>query len=323
MFEQSPSAFDQTIHRGQHAEAGHIVALTIAPITHQSMSATTTIKSTHIFILTPHRPSFMRATAVATAASTRKEIHRTVSVCPSFALVGPPGSGKGSYGRLLSQSFNIPLITVSTLLQQAGLDVGKGVLINDETVSEVLMDKLPSSTAFILDGYPRTVEQVNIMRAKWPSHRIVDTVVHLNVPRPVCRQKLLGRRACPVCHSNWNVADVRYGQYILPPHLPLPDGPSNQCCLDHHETGHWSKRADDDQESVVDRRLDTFYAATEPLLDLFRQDNAVFDFSPFRGFDDYTRMETQLTEWFEQRDMPVSGKHHSPMSGKSLPSSKL
>ena len=127
----------------------------------------------------------------------------------NLTIIGAPGSGKGFYGRLLAQAWGVPLITTSDVLRQAAnirtnlLDKGK--LVDCQVVSNVLLGYLLSlpEQHYILDGFPRTRLQIQLMTQTWPSHLQVQAALHLNIPDAVCQQKLMGRRHCCVCRRNY------------------------------------------------------------------------------------------------------------------------
>lgn len=184
-------------------------------------------------------------------------------------------------------------MTVSEVLKNANVDVSAGELIDDEQVSKVLVQQLPKPP-FIVDGFPRTRNQVHLMSKEWPKEIRVDAIVSLEVEREVCRQKLLGRRICPICNQNWNVADVNRGRYVLPPHLPKS---CNQCSGTEDE---WVKRPDD-TTAIIDSRLDQFYESTAPILQFYKDQDSVFQFTPYLGFDDLPRFQTALEAWLRSR----------------------
>mmetsp|Transcript_15721 Transcript_15721/g.39130 ORF Transcript_15721/g.39130 Transcript_15721/m.39130 type:complete len:351 (-) Transcript_15721:92-1144(-) len=193
----------------------------------------------------------------------------------NICLIGPPGSGKGSYGKLISKALGVPLISTSDILKRHGLifssssfssgedtnDGGgsggsgsgsgcthkqqrprdednchslSGKLIDDSVVCETLLKEfqhmeeekmklkhknqqshddrhhLHNKSGYILDGFPRTLRQINIMTKTWPQHLRIDGAIKLAVPDVVCQQKLEGRRLCLKCDGNYNVADVHY-----------------------------------------------------------------------------------------------------------------
>jgi adenylate kinase len=215
---------------------------------------------------------------------------------PNISLIGPPGSGKGSYGRLLSEALSIPLLTASTLLQKrANLDTSSGELLDDETVSRVLLNNLPSESPYFMDGFPRTMKQVELME-KWPFSLRLHAAVSLEVPREVCFQKIVGRRYCHVCDLHWNISDVSHGPFVMPPQLPEEH---HECSDEEHE---WIQREDDVPE-IIDKRLDTFYSITEPILHHYEAKHRLLRFVPYQGFEDMPRFTNTLLEWIHQVDL--------------------
>jgi adenylate kinase len=194
----------------------------------------------------------MRAAAVAATELLR---------CPktNLSLIGPPGSGKGSYGKHLAHWLGVPLVIASDVLRQLRPDciaptAHSGQLVDDETVSDALMEYLLSSFhhhhhhtppppprcfqeetdtdgdsggnggggggGYILDGFPRTMAQVRHMQDTWPVALQVQAAICLTVPDSVCVTKLLGRRHCPTCKGSFNINGVSWGEWNMPPSLP-------------------------------------------------------------------------------------------------------
>jgi adenylate kinase len=206
---------------------------------------------------------------------------------PKISLIGPPGSGKGSYGRLLAKCLSIPLITASTLLKQAKLDTSSGKLLDDATVSKILLDNLPQQQhSYFLDGFPRTMNQVKLMERDWPT--TVQAAISLDVPRQVCFEKLVGRRLCHICDRNWNVAGVQYGKFIMPPSLPES---CNRC-----DQSDWIQRPDD-KPDIIKERLDIFYETTEPILEHYEAKGTLLRFAPYGGFSDMPRFQSTVADW--------------------------
>jgi adenylate kinase len=123
-------------------------------------------------------------------------------------LIGPPGSGKGTQAKLITDKYGIPGISTGELLRaeaKAGTDLGKkieavlgkGALVSDEIVNELVAKRtLAADTAggFILDGYPRTVAQAKFLdkllaERRWPK----PAVLHLDVPDSVVTERLTKR----------------------------------------------------------------------------------------------------------------------------------
>ena len=123
-------------------------------------------------------------------------------------LIGPPGSGKGTQSKLITDKYGIPGISTGELLRaevKAGTDLGKrieavlgkGALVSDEIVNELVAKRTlqpDAANGFILDGYPRTVAQADFLDKllggrKWPK----PTVLHLDVPDSVVIDRLSQR----------------------------------------------------------------------------------------------------------------------------------
>mmetsp|Transcript_6649 Transcript_6649/g.9745 ORF Transcript_6649/g.9745 Transcript_6649/m.9745 type:complete len:223 (-) Transcript_6649:13-681(-) len=213
----------------------------------------------------------------------------------NISFIGPPGSGKGSYGQLLAQSLSIKLRTASTILKEAHLDTSSGKLLPDKKVSEILMKNIPQSP-FFLDGFPRTIEQVKLMENDWPVPLQINAAISLEVPRQVCLQKVLGRRHCAKCNQNWNVADVKCGEFIMPPLLPKECEKCDYISGRDHE---WNVR-EDDEADVIGKRLDEFYSTATPVLEYFEAKGRLLRFMPYRGFDELPRFESTLVKWAKE-----------------------
>lgn len=207
----------------------------------------------------------------------------------SLSLLGSPGSGKGFYGRPLAEAWKVPLFTVSTVLRQvlpsASLDDGK--LLDDRTVSEALLDFLrDQSTPYLLDGFPRTLAQVHLMRDHWPTP--IDTALHFAVPDFVCTAKMLGRRHCPKCDKSINVAAVHQDGFDLPPQLP-----DNYPLVCNQDACKWTIRADDTPE-IVSERLRLHHAHEDPIL---RELSHVLSLTPYRGHRDQGMIQERAEAW--------------------------
>lgn len=185
-----------------------------------------------------------------TAASCSHLLRRT-----NIALLGAPGSGKGSYGRLLAKRWGLELVTVSDVLrnkrpQLMQQQAQSGKLLDDQTVSDALLEHLSQryyrhdesqinndsnhdtsaidrsfnasgeTISVLVDGFPRTLHQVTLMEQQWPPELKISLAIHLDVPVDVCQQKLLGRRYCTKCGGNYNTSHVQQDGFHLPPTLP-------------------------------------------------------------------------------------------------------
>ncbi len=177
-----------------------------------------------------------------------------------IVLVGPPGSGKGTQAKVLTDRFGIPHISTGDMLRAAKaagtLDpqfraiMDAGGLVPDEAMIQLIdrrMDEPDTKKGFLLDGFPRTVPQAEALGAllERKGHKL-DAVVQLDVSRALLEERLIGRRT-----------DKRTGQIYHLVYSPPPPGAD----LEH--------RADDRPEAVG-KRLDAYEAMTAALLPFYQ-----------------------------------------------------
>jgi adenylate kinase len=185
----------------------------------------------------------------------------------ALVLFGSPGSGKGTQARLLTQRLGIPHISTGDMLREGirhGSNYGtavaasmhSGALAPDDIVNLMVKERLSEPDAadgFILDGYPRTLDQACHL-TKWLDGRGIDEVViHLAVDYNIIIARLTGRRQCPRCGTLYNVTS----------HPPKVDG---LCDLD----GQKLVIREDDSEAVIRGRLDSYDRQTRPVLEFYR-----------------------------------------------------
>ena len=184
----------------------------------------------------------------------------------AIVLFGPPGSGKGTQAKLLSESLAIPHISTGDMLRErvrngvaatcVEATMHTGGLVSDAVVNRLVEARLaePDGTrGFILDGYPRTLVQAESLR-KWLEARGKrELVIHLAIDYNIVIARLTGRQQCPLCGTLYNTAS----------HQPRTD---NLCDLD----GTPLVTRDDDRESVIRERLAAYEGQTRPVLDFYR-----------------------------------------------------
>ncbi|VVB79799.1 Adenylate kinase [uncultured archaeon] len=179
----------------------------------------------------------------------------------NLIFVGPQGSGKGTYGKMISEKLCVPHISMGDLLRnyngkhkdeiQALMKAGKlGPLA---LTLEIIKERLSESDAkkgFILDGFPRNLEQARELDkiAK------VDKVIDIEVPEDLTIKRLNGRWSCPKCGTPYNIY--------------FDDKPkvSGICDKDGEKL---VQRADDADINVIKARLQVYHSETEPILDYY------------------------------------------------------
>ncbi|MFQ6088454.1 MAG: adenylate kinase [Candidatus Methanofastidiosia archaeon] len=177
-------------------------------------------------------------------------------------ILGPPGSGKGTQAKLISQRFSIPHISSGDLLRDAiskGTELGKkardyiekGLLVPDEVVFGLMDERLKERDTmggFILDGFPRNLRQAHHLE-KILSGKSMDLVIYLDVPEEVIVERFSGRRSCKKCGR----------VYHLKRNPPAKDEICDSC-------GEKLIKRRDDEEDVVRKRIQVFKDQTQPLI---------------------------------------------------------
>jgi adenylate kinase len=191
-------------------------------------------------------------------------------------ILGPPGSGKGTYSKRISPMKKISHISTGDLLRENIknlTEIGKkakefmneGKLVPDEIVIEVLKQKIYSTdceNGFILDGFPRTIEQAKALQ----EITNIDLVLNLNLPEDILIEKICARRVCENCGDIYNIADINRSGVKMPPMNPKKEGICDKC------NGKLIQR-DDDNEIIVKERLEIYKKQTKPLIDFYKEKN--------------------------------------------------
>ena len=186
-----------------------------------------------------------------------------------FIIFGPPGSGKGTYASRLQAKLGVDVIATGDLLREIMKEdtplgrkvkafVEKGLLGPSEVVTEVLKQRLAKSTGkkgFILDGYPRTVEQAEALERLTK----IDAVILLTVPEKIIVERLSSRRICRNCGEVYNIRFLK----------PRVEGVCEKC------GGQLYQRSDDKPEVIKDR-IAVYEKQTEPVLKYYLRKKTPF-----------------------------------------------
>lgn len=182
-------------------------------------------------------------------------------------LFGAPGSGKGTQATILRQELDLPHISTGDMLRERverkdelGLQVAgilqSGGLVPDATVNGLVAERIERpdcERGFILDGYPRTVNQARILTELMNLKGIAIVVIHLKVDYNVIVARLAGRRQCPTCGA-------LYSFNPNAPTVPVCDYDGSRLVV-----------REDDREEVVTERLKAYDRQTTPVLEFFRE----------------------------------------------------
>jgi len=201
-----------------------------------------------------------------------------------WIFLGCPGVGKGTYASRLSRFLGIPHIATGDLLReelaQSGPSatelasiVNQGKLVPDEIIVNLLSRRLEKSalkgeSGFILDGFPRTTRQAEILEQVTE----IDLVINLKLREDVLLQKCLGRRICSQCGNNYNVASINFEAKDGHPAIYMPPLLAPPSCESKLIT------REDDTEEVVKERLRVYHDKSRPVEDFYRSRGKLLEF---------------------------------------------
>jgi len=189
-------------------------------------------------------------------------------------LFGPPGAGKGSQAPKIVERLSIPQLSTGDMLRAAVAaesDVGKqakevmesGGLVSDDLVVGVIADRVTQDdcgNGFILDGFPRTVEQATMLDEMLAKNgEKVSTIVALEVPDDALTERICGRWIHKESGRSYHV------KFAPPKSLTEGDEPTAENMLDDETSEPLMQRADDTEEALA-KRLEGYHAQTVPIL---------------------------------------------------------
>ncbi|MCQ9208465.1 MAG: adenylate kinase [Omnitrophica bacterium] len=213
-------------------------------------------------------------------------------------LLGPPGAGKGTQAKLLAKRFHIPHISTGDILRdqmRASSTLGKkvagfvksGELVPDEIVIEVVKNRLAKADAkcgFILDGFPRTLNQAEKLTTVLKQFNIfVDLILYFGTSPSVSIERLSGRRVCKSCGRNFHLIN-------MPPEL---EGICDSC-------GSELYLRDDDKEKTVKKRLAIYQSQTTNLINHYKATGKLREIS---GDSEAEKVFTQLVDMFGRESL--------------------
>lgn len=192
----------------------------------------------------------------------------------NIIFVGPPGAGKGTQAQIVSKTFKIPHISTGDMLR-AEMDSGSklgnqvkdivtsGKLVDDDLMNQIVKERLSKSDAisgFILDGFPRTLNQAESLDEILKSMgKQIDRVIYVDVPENIIVERLSARRICPKCGRNYNM-------------ITDPPKEDEMCYVCHV---HLITR-DDDKPETVKKRYQVYLELTSPVIAYYRQKKVLF-----------------------------------------------
>ena len=187
----------------------------------------------------------------------------------NIILLGPPGAGKGTQAARIIEKYNAPHISTGDIFrenikegtplgQKAQEYMNKGELVPDSLVIEIATDRLTKDDCkdgFLLDGFPRTVEQAEALdKFLAESGKKVDHVLDIDVAPEILMERLTGRRVCKSCGATYHVTNIP----------PKVEGVCDSC-------GGQLYQRDDDTAETVGNRIDVYNSQTKPLIEYYEK----------------------------------------------------
>ena len=201
-----------------------------------------------------------------------------------IVLFGPPGAGKGTQAKFLSEEFNIPHISTGDILREnvkKGTALGmkaksymdKGELVPDQLLNDLVRSRLEepdTKKGFLLDGYPRTIPQAKALDEIMDDlNRKLSAVVNIDVGTSALVKRLSGRRICRSCGASYHVTF----------NAPKVKDTCDTCA------GELYQRADDTEEAIKNR-LAVYKKQTQPVLDYYKKKGVLVDIDGDREIEE-------------------------------------
>jgi adenylate kinase len=211
----------------------------------------------------------------------------------NLVLLGPPGAGKGTQAKGLIDDFDLPYYATGNILREAVEEeselgreakeyMDRGDLVPDELICRVISERIDSPEAddgFLLDGFPRTIGQAEMLEGALDERgRSLTAALLIDAPDDEVIRRLSGRRTC-----------VKAGHVY---HVEF-DPPKNEGVCD--QDGSRLIQRDDDKPETVRKRLDVYHDQTEPLIEWYEDRGLLRRFDGMRTPDEvHSRIRATL-----------------------------
>lgn len=201
----------------------------------------------------------------------------------NLILLGPPGAGKGTQATRIVEKYKVPHISTGDIFreniknntplgQKAQEYMNKGELVPDQLVVDIALDRLGKDdckNGFLLDGFPRTVFQADVLdKFLKDQGKGIDLVINIEVEDKMLIERLDARRVCPTCAATYNVIGMP----------PKKEGICDKC----NDTLIQRK---DDKKETVGNRIKVYHEQTSPLIDYYKEKGLIKDFDGMIGAD--------------------------------------
>lgn len=191
--------------------------------------------------------------------------------------IAPPAAGKGTFSSILKEKYGFNHISAGDVLREQveiqskiGKEVeniiNRGEMVDDNLMKKLIEIKLKSldlNTPFMLDGYPRKLNQAEDYEDILSNLGLnVDKVIFINIDKETGLKRILGRRSCPNCKKNYNIL-TGFAK-------PKVDGICDEC-------GSTLESRADDTKEAYETRYDIYMNETEAVIEKYRKENKLIE----------------------------------------------
>ena len=206
----------------------------------------------------------------------------------NLIFIGPPGSGKGTQSDILEKSFNIKKLSTGDILRKEVADLTplgeqikfameEGQLISDEIMISIISNALEMEEykkGFILDGFPRTLNQAIVLAEMFREKKIIlNAVIELKVSEQSLIDRISGRFTCSDCGASYN---NKFNHTKI-------DGVCDKC-----GSKNFIHRKDDNIETLM-HRVKTFYEQADQLIPYYKSLNILYSIDGMRPMQEVTK----------------------------------
>ena len=216
----------------------------------------------------------------------------------NFVFIAPPAAGKGTQSKFLVEKYGYNHISTGDLLREEvankttlGIQIeqimSSGKLVDDQIVLKLLKNKLSSvlstNKAFIIDGFPRTPIQAEMLNECFHELNVDNyNVIYMDLDYEEAKKRVLGRLVCPKCGKSFND--------MVESLMPKVSGICDSC------SSNLEKRSDDTEETFKDR-FDTYINNVKPILNYFNDLNKLINIDASKDAESiFKDIETYVTE---------------------------
>ena len=209
----------------------------------------------------------------------------------NLILLGPPGAGKGTQAAKITEKYNIPQISTGDIFRdqiKSGTELGqeaqaymnRGELVPDYLVIAIALKRLEKpdcENGFLLDGFPRTIEQAKALDEYLAKNqKKIDHVLYVFAEPELIMKRMAGRVVCRNCGASYHI-------------VTLPPNKEGICDLCGGELFH----REDDKPETVENRMEVYQAQTRPLIEYYKEAGTLV---PLDGIQDVDVLFAQIEE---------------------------